>query len=846
MGTPHTGPSHSGVPARRRMAAVLVGLLVWAGTAHADRFAGGTGEPIDPYQVATAEQLIAIGQDAALEAKHFILTADIDLSGLSFSEAVIPRLSGSLRGHNHTIHGMTIQGGDTVGLIGELLSGGLVENLDLQMVDIAGGQFVGGLAGWNRGGTLSGCHTSGIVKGDDRSVGGLVGSNGGRLLDCRSTCAVHGKGAVGGLVGSNSTYVMDCHSGGSVRGGGQTGGLVGVNNGFVGASSSGSSVVGTGDEVGGLIGINYACVFCSGATGAVEGNEHVGGLLGRQEYNARAINCYSTASVSGVDGVGGLAGTSIGSIAFCHSAGPVTADGPYVGGLVGSGWERVVACFWDVDTSGQAHSMGGTGLNTQQSGDVYTYLAEGWDFTDEAANGLSEIWTMPEQGGAPVLDSSDRRRPSSLAGEGTAEAPYLLATALDLGSVWRHPFASYRLAASLDLSDIRWSGSVIPLFAGTFDGNDLAIRRLAVEGDSGVGLFGALTSSSVVTGLALEDVNVAAGSLTVGALAGENSGRIRNCRVAGSVRGSSEVGGLVGLNDSYSELSECHSECTVTGVSEVGGLAGLNWGTVTLCSSAGETRGSIRVGGLIGENHSRVSDCRSSSSVAGGGDDMGGLVGLNYGRITACASTGRVQGRGRVGGLLGSHHRWGSQADYGVVADSMSSGEVSGEALIGGLIGSSDGLVTACYSTGSVHGADKWVGGLVGRNDYDGSIVDCYSRGNVGGTAESVGGLVGDNNWGSVANCYSTGSVVGRSEVGGLVGSHLGSASCVTGCFWDVNTSGLTISFGGTGLSTARMKDFFTFLAAGWDFVGESKNGADDVWIGMINDYPQLRWQHGK
>ena len=42
-------------------------------------FAGGTGEPNDPYQIATAEQLIGFGADGDLLDKHFVLIADIDL-----------------------------------------------------------------------------------------------------------------------------------------------------------------------------------------------------------------------------------------------------------------------------------------------------------------------------------------------------------------------------------------------------------------------------------------------------------------------------------------------------------------------------------------------------------------------------------------------------------------------------------------------------------------------------------------------------------------------------------------------------------------------------------------------
>jgi len=43
------------------------------------KYSGGTGEPNDPYQIATAEDLIALGERFEDYDKHFILTADIDL-----------------------------------------------------------------------------------------------------------------------------------------------------------------------------------------------------------------------------------------------------------------------------------------------------------------------------------------------------------------------------------------------------------------------------------------------------------------------------------------------------------------------------------------------------------------------------------------------------------------------------------------------------------------------------------------------------------------------------------------------------------------------------------------------
>ena len=64
-------------------------LLVPAG-----QFAGGTGEPNNPYQIATAQQLISIGSRLDLFGRHFILVNDIDLDpnlpgGRIFDTAVL-------------------------------------------------------------------------------------------------------------------------------------------------------------------------------------------------------------------------------------------------------------------------------------------------------------------------------------------------------------------------------------------------------------------------------------------------------------------------------------------------------------------------------------------------------------------------------------------------------------------------------------------------------------------------------------------------------------------------------------------------------------------------------------
>ena len=62
--------------------------------------------------------------------------------------------------------------------------------------------------------------------------------------------------------------------------------------------------------------------------------------------------------------------------------------------------------------------------------------------------------------------------------------------------------------------------------------------------------------------------------------------------------------------------------------------------------------------------------------------------------------------------------------------------------------------------------------------------------------------------------------------------------------FWDVETSAQDASAAGTALATAEMQTAAPFLEAGWDFVGETDNGVEDIWwIDEGRDYPRLWWE---
>ena len=170
-------------------------------------FAGGTGKPDDPYQIATREQLILIGQDPNLLDKAFALIEDINLDpnlpgGRVFTQAVIapdldatrdnfqgPVFTGSLDGKGYTIRHLTIEISHTkfVGLFGRVGKAARIANLILDGVRISGpGYCVAGLVGYSRG-SIATCRVTGRISGTCEwcsCLGLLAGRAWGHVTGC--------------------------------------------------------------------------------------------------------------------------------------------------------------------------------------------------------------------------------------------------------------------------------------------------------------------------------------------------------------------------------------------------------------------------------------------------------------------------------------------------------------------------------------------------------------------------------------------------------------------------------------------------------------------------------------
>jgi hypothetical protein len=354
-------------------------------------FAGGTGEPYDPYLISTADELNGIGHNPRLMEAHFKLTNDINLAGTDFFIIGSPLYpyDGVFDGNGKKISDFTYISEDEayIGLFGNVHGEyAWVKNLGLINPNVdtgTEGYVVGSLIGELGWAVVTNCYAEGGSVSGGASVGGLVGENYyGLIIDSYTTGSVSGAEDVGGLVGFNDTdtEIYNCYSRSSVTGTGYVGGLVGWNDWsrITNCYSSGS-VTGK-SYVGGLVGWTGGTIANCYATGSIEGDEEVGGLVGENSWDGRITYCYSVGSVMGKTDVGGL-----------------------IGSKTEFGSPTVMYSFWDTETSGQTSSDGGTGKTTAQMQTQITFTDAGWDFVAEGINGPQNIWCICEGADYPEL-----------------------------------------------------------------------------------------------------------------------------------------------------------------------------------------------------------------------------------------------------------------------------------------------------------------------------------------------------------------------------------------------------------------------------------------------------------
>lgn len=336
---------------------------------------GGAYLTLTPTEISNAEELQNMKNDLDGD---YVLVDDIDASGIENFEPIgggtgRKAFTGTFEGNGHTISNLTIDrpGTRDVGLFGRA-EGGTVKNVSLEDVDVTGGDYVGGLVGWNWGGHVTNSYVTGEVSGGI-VVGGLIGMS---KVGHESSSRIHSSGAnvtvtgdvSGGLIGYMGGHrVTNSYSTGYVTGNASAGGLIGHNSGASVTNSYATGEVSGYENAGGLVGTNTNTVLESYATGNVTGHENVGGLVGEvAEDYSDVSQSYAVGKVKGNVSVGGLVGrVSGGEIERSYATGEVTGN-ENVRGLVGWNSGKVSDSYWDVNTTGQNESVGGTGLTTEE------------------------------------------------------------------------------------------------------------------------------------------------------------------------------------------------------------------------------------------------------------------------------------------------------------------------------------------------------------------------------------------------------------------------------------------------------------------------------------------------
>ena len=313
-------------------------------------FSEGGGTDSDPYLVSTPQDLTDLNDCDEFWGNSFLQTANIDMDGATWSTTT---------GTAATPFSGTYDGGNF-----------MISNLDIDVNDDYVGLF-------------------GVVTGEIRNV----------HLDSSSSINGNNGKNIGGLVGQlngSSAVVRNSRSEATVNGSRSVGGLVGdINNGTVHYSYATGNVRGTDTYVGGLVGRNSGGrISASYATGDVTKDTGLGGisggLVGLHSDGGTLINCYATGTITHTKS-GGLVGRNLeGTITNCYATGSVNGDTE--GGLVAVNTGSVSNSFWDVDTSGQTTSAGGTGKTTAEMKTLATFANAGWSITESCD--ASTIWGL--------------------------------------------------------------------------------------------------------------------------------------------------------------------------------------------------------------------------------------------------------------------------------------------------------------------------------------------------------------------------------------------------------------------------------------------------------------------
>ena len=717
---------------------------------------------------------------------------------------------------------------------------------------VVGRHYVGGLVGYN--------DTDGTIDINYTLIGGRVAATG----DC-----------VGGLVGLNaSTKLLEKKltiKPSSVQGRYYVGGAIGAN-----VVNPGENVTVSGLKVDNSLGTVTAEAFCGGLIGyqrTYTENDRAGGTLYALLPGIAANNSNVPGTVTASTNTHTITITADG-----NSAGRLSAVSnnmtirayAYAGGIIGScepqtqmkvehclnagGFDRPAE-----DTFPDSKLKTGVDMMSYLKAQKYTDAAKA--LSDELGSSELRVSVI----GGVIGVNGEKHVIDHCASKGTMNGLNAMGGVVGLNE---GIIRDCTLSGSMGSATQDYIGGIAGLNVGgrtagtiencTTEKNCTVTGRNTVGGIVGYNLSGGRIQNNT------SSANVS-GAGRVGGIAGENGGVIvLSSTPAGKrrVNGSgSGVGGVIGVNTATGTLSPASgsvqgdviaadNKLTVRGSSMVGGIAGINRGTLggtsinCLTNRAAEVRAAAgsaggvvgaqegtkavlryaknlgqvtanvgAAGGIVGMNSagSMVENCIGNGSVTSNDGYAGGVASENYGTIRSCGvgTDNRVtlitRNKTAAGAICAVNHKGGT-VQGATLGDHIT---ISGSAFIlGAVVGDNSGTVTATevsqQPTYSVSASTLQVGGAVGINRAGGTV----SKVKVTSDFEKftkytyLGGVVGQNNAsGKVTECTYSGTIAeGKSAVGNCYG---GIAGLNGGLLQGSTVSGLTLTADGVYTATS-------------------------------------------
>ena len=575
-----------------------------------------------------------------------------------------------------------VNGGDYIG--GICGKGSRISNT-IFCGNVAANSNVGGICGYTIGGPINGCYAVAHIMASGNYVGGLIGylynSN---LTNSYLSGSVTGNEQVGGLVGyatpsTGHHYIEKCYSNTNVNGKKTVGGLIGKLEGHYYRSSYMymslnsnvsicSSVKATIGNVGRIYGekdshvtigeigtnnenkaLNRAIIVSAGVSQDVADNEQNG-----TGVSATTLKLKATYVAMGWDFTNTWDIQETESYPYMKSqtAPPVILSQVISGATVVSG-----KC---VDGGTVTLEIDGVKQQNVSTGNEFSFtvspLQAGHEVRVSAkAEGKEQSYYTTE-----VV---------SFLGRGTESDPYQISTAADLSQVYRKGY--YKLMNDIDLTNY------INQFSPTegwqsigrdgsetiyFDGDGHKITGLwSNSSRENTGLFscfanGYIKNLTVVTANGKQVKGINCTGILIGKMI---NGQVENCKVEGTVNGTTQTGGLIGLLSGGS-IKSCQANINVsssTSNAYIGGIIGELNGTIDQCLTKGAVIGTgsgINVGGVVGVVKANSSVTNSYSSAFVSSDYCAaGIAGYNYGLVEKCYASGNIFCRNYGAGVIG-------------------------------------------------------------------------------------------------------------------------------------------------------------------------------------------------